>query len=80
MSKLRYLFRGLMPFSAALVSLDKVEGHFNENPGFKVGAALRRGELPGQMGRRSEIGSHSPRIPQFSSAAVNFKRSWGTFM
>jgi hypothetical protein len=33
---------------------------FYENAGFKVRAALRRGELPGQTGRRSEIGSHTP--------------------
>jgi hypothetical protein len=27
---------------------------------FNVGAALRRGDHPGQIGRRSEIGSHTP--------------------
>ena len=36
-------------------------------------AVTRRGELPGQIGRRSEIGSHSPPIPPFSFAVVSVK-------
>ncbi len=34
--------------------------HFHEDAGFEVAAALRRGGSPGQIGRPSEIGSHTP--------------------
>jgi hypothetical protein len=41
------------------VILRKLKG-FYENASFSVGAALLRGDRPGQTGRRSEIGSHTP--------------------
>ena len=49
---------------------------FHENARLKEFAALRRGELQSQTGRRSEIGSHTPSKTSISFAVVNMGRSW----
>jgi hypothetical protein len=53
---------------------------FHENASLKVVAALRRGELPGQTGRRSEIGSHTPPKTAIFIGRDELNKSWRTSM
>ena len=46
----------------------------------RVTAVTRHGELPGQTGRRSEIGSHTPPKTSIFIRGGDLIRSCGTFM